>query len=191
MILRRNDPPEELLKSEPPSGNTTASPPHIDPLGNDPNPNDPSPSTTMSFGFGVGDFLAAGRLVWDVYSAYADAPEKFHNFSQEILALHVVVRKVEDLLGLSDPDGGSQLPAVGSSSGSQPPIVSTLSTKYKEDLMILYDQLQAIMKDLVGKKYKHLQSSRNPIDRFKWRQVDLVGLMDKLRSKISLLTVRS
>ena len=47
------------------------------------------------------------------------------------------------------------------------------------------------MKELVGKKYKHLQSSRNPIDRFKWRQVDLVGLMDKLRSKISLLTARS
>ena len=80
MILRRSDPPEELLKPEPPSGNT-ASPPHIDPPGNDPNPNDPSPSTTMSFGVGVGDFLAAGRLVWDVYSAYADAPEQFHNFS--------------------------------------------------------------------------------------------------------------
>ena len=29
----------------------------------------------MSFGFGVSDFLAVGKLVLDVYSAYADAPE--------------------------------------------------------------------------------------------------------------------
>ena len=144
----------------------------------------------MSFGFGVGDFLAVGKLVWDVYRAYADAPEQFRNFSQEILALHVVVRKVEGQLGLSDSDGGSQLPAVGSSSGSQPPVVATLSAKDKEDLKILYDGLQAIMKELDNllKKYKSLESTRSPIDRFKWGQEDLVGLRDKIQSNITLLT---
>ena len=57
--------------------------------------------TTMSFGYGAGDIVAIGTLVWNVYSAYAGAPEQFRNFSQEILSLHVVVKKVEDQLGMS------------------------------------------------------------------------------------------
>ena len=52
----------------------------------------------MSFGFGIGDFLAVGKLVWSVYRAYADAPEKFRDISQEILSLHIIIQKVEDQL---------------------------------------------------------------------------------------------
>ena len=145
----------------------------------------------MSFGFGVGDFLVVGGLVWDVYRAYADAPEQFRNFSQEILALHVIVRKIEGQLGISGSDGtasGSQLPAVGSR--SQPPTIATLSTKDKNDLKILYDGLHAIMKELddLIKKYQSLESTRNPVERFKWGQEDLVGLRDKIRSNITMLT---
>ena len=156
----------------------------------------------MSFGFGVGDFLAVGRLVWDMYRAYAEAPEQFRSFSQEILALHAIVRKVEDQLGITNCDGaatGSQLPTIGSESsqlppvgsGSQPAPVAALSTKDKDDLKILYDGLQAIMKELgdLLKKYKSLESSHNPIDRFKWGQEDLVGLRDKIRSNIAMVTV--
>ena len=103
----------------------------------------------MSFGFGVGDFLAVGKLVWSVYRAYADAPEQFRDFSQEILSLHIVIQKVEDQLGISGSDGtasGSQ--ASGSqASGSQPQHVTTLSTKDKDNLRVLYDGLQGIMKE--------------------------------------------
>ena len=136
----------------------------------------------MSFGYGVGDFLAVGKLVWDVYRAYADAPAQFRDFSEEILALHVVVRKVEDQLGISGSNGVA--------SGSQLPAVASLSTKDKDDLKILYDGLQAMMKeldDLLG-KYKSLKSSRNPIDRFKWGQENMAGLKDKIRSNIIMLT---
>ena len=57
-----------------------------------------SPNATMSFELGVDDFLTAGKLVWDVYSAYADAPKQFWNFSQEILSLHIVFEQVEEQL---------------------------------------------------------------------------------------------
>ena len=148
----------------------------------------------MSFGFGVGDFLTVGKLVWDVYSAYADAPEQFRNFSQEILSLHIVIRKVEVQLGMSGSDGhgmasGSQRLGSGSGSGdaASPP---SLSSEDQNDLKTLYDGLQAIVKELDSllKKYKSLESTSNPIDRLKWGQEDLDGLRERLRSNINLLT---
>ena len=141
----------------------------------------------MSFGFGVGEFLTVGKLVWDVYSAYADAPEQFRNFSQEILSLHIVIRKVEVQLGMSGSDGrasGSQrLGGVASS--------PTLSSEDQNDLRVLCDGLQDIVKELDDLliKYKSLESTGNPIDRWKWGQEDLVGLRKRLRSNISLLTI--
>ena len=112
----------------------------------------------MSFGFGVGDFLAAGKLVWNVYSAYTEAPELFRNFSQEILSLHIVLRKVEDQLHTLGSDGAA--------SGSQS---LQLSTKDIDDLKILHDGLQAIMTELdeLLKKYRSLEASGKSIDRFK------------------------
>ena len=146
----------------------------------------------MSFGFGVGDFLTVGKLVWDVYSAYADAPVQFRNFSQEILSLHIVIRKVEAQLGMSGSDGtvgGSQRPGSGSGSGgaASPP---SLSSQDQNDLKVLCDGLQGIVKELddLLKKYKSLESTGKPIDRFKWGQEDLDGLRERLRSNINLLT---
>ena len=90
-------------------------------------------------------------------------------------------------LGILGSDGtasGSQI------SGSQPPYVTTLSTKDKDDLRVLYDGLQGIMKELddLLKKYRNLESSHNPIDRLKWGQEDLVKLREKIRSNITFLT---
>jgi len=141
----------------------------------------------MSAPFGFGDIVAVGTLVWKVYTAYAAAPEQFRNFSQEILSLHVVVRKVEDQLGISSSDesaGLSRLPDSGS--------VASLRTKGKNDLKILYNGLQIIMKELddLLRKYQslNLESTHSPIARLRWGQEDLVGLRDKLRSNIALLT---
>ena len=140
----------------------------------------------MSFGYGVGDFLAVGKLVWNVYRAYADAPEQFRDISQEILSLHIVIQKVEDQLGISGSDAASGSLA----SGSQPQHVKTLSTKDKDNLRVLYDGLQGIMKELDGllKKYRNLESGHNLIDRLKWGQEDLVRLREKIQSHMNFLT---
>ena len=87
---------------------------------------------TMSLEFGEGDFLGIRKLVWEVCSAYADAPEPFCNFSHEILSLYIIIRRAEDQLGISD--------SVGIDSddvwGQQSPFMS-LSTKDADKLKIL------------------------------------------------------
>ena len=122
------------------------------------------------------------NLVWNVYTAYAGAPEQFRSFSREILSLHVVVRKVEEQLGISGASGAVRQPSSGG--------VASLSTKDGNNLKIMYDDLRTIMEELhdLLKKYQSLTSNRrNPIDRLGWGQEDLVGLRDKLRSSITLL----
>ena len=150
----------------------------------------PPNSMSVPFGFPVGDILAVGTLIRTVYKAYDSAPEQFRNFSQEILSLHVVVRKVEDQLGISGPrriaSGSPQL-----ASGGVASLTLTLSTQGKNDLKILYDGLQSIMKELgdLLRKYQHLASSPTiSFDRLKWGCEDLVGLRDKVWSNITLLT---
>ena len=123
----------------------------------------------MSFGFGVGDFLSVGKLVWDVYSAYVDAPAQFRNFSQEILSLHVVFQQLENQLHNT----------------------TTFSAKETQNLKALYDGLKGIMEELDAllKKYQSLLG--NPtvsFDRVKWGQEDLVGLRERLRLNMTLLT---
>ena len=141
----------------------------------------------MPFGFGVGDFLTVGTLVWNIYKVYESAPEQFRSFSKEILSLHIVIRKVEDQLGIS----GSNGTASGSRSGGAASVSVDLSTKDENDLKILYDGLKDIVKELSDllQKYQHLAS--NPtisFDRFKWGKEDLVGLREKIQSNITLLT---
>ena len=136
----------------------------------------------MSIGVRAGDFLTVGKLVWNVYSAYADGPEQFRNFSQEILSLHIAIRKVEVQLGLLGSDG-----TASARDAASPP---SLHSKDQNDLNVLYDGLQVIVKELddLLKKYKSLESTGNPIDRLKLRQ-DLDGLRESLRSNITLLTI--
>ncbi|KAH9205847.1 hypothetical protein DL95DRAFT_267280, partial [Leptodontidium sp. 2 PMI_412] len=45
----------------------------------------------MSFGVGVGDFLAVGRLVLDLYNACKDAPGEFQEICRELSSIHTVL----------------------------------------------------------------------------------------------------
>ena len=137
----------------------------------------------MSVPFGVGDVLAVGTLVWNVYTAYKGAPEQFRNFSREILPLHVVVRKVEEQLGISGSVGAARRPSSGGVAG--------LSMKDRNDLKILFDNLRSIMEELeeLLNKYQSLASNRRKrIDRLRWGQEDLVGLRGKLQLNLTVLT---
>ena len=119
--------------------------------------------------------MGVGTLVWNVYSAYTGAPEQFRNFSQEILSLHVVLKKIEDQLCNPGP-GNNNL---------------TLSAKHTDDLKILHDGLQTIMKELDAllKKYQSLTEDHSiSFDRLRWGQEDLLGFRERILMHIGLLT---
>ena len=62
----------------------------------------------MSFGFGVGDFLASGQLCWKVYTKCKDSPGNYKELSSEVGALHNVIKETEELLsqqGLTTEQG--------------------------------------------------------------------------------------
>ena len=130
---------------------------------------------TVSFGFAVGDFLGVGTRVWNVHLAYANAPKQFRDFAHEILSLHVVFKKVEDQLR-NQGFGNNTL---------------TLSAKDADDLKILRDGLQTIVKDLDAllQKYRSLKENHSiSFDRLRWGQEDLSGLRGRLIVHIGLLT---
>ena len=62
----------------------------------------------MSFGFGVGDFLAVGHLCWKVYKKCKDSSGNYAELSTEVGALHNVIKETEELLsqqGLTNEQG--------------------------------------------------------------------------------------
>lgn len=62
----------------------------------------------MSFGYGVGDFLAVGQLCWKVYKKCKDSPGNYKELSSEVGALHNVMKETEELLsqqGLTPKQG--------------------------------------------------------------------------------------
>ncbi|KAK4690233.1 hypothetical protein P7C71_g6506, partial [Lecanoromycetidae sp. Uapishka_2] len=51
----------------------------------------------MSFGFGVGDFIAVGKLCLTVYNKCKESPSNYNQLSSEVGALHNVIKKTEEL----------------------------------------------------------------------------------------------
>jgi len=119
--------------------------------------------------------VGVGTLVWTVYSAYTSAPEQFCSFSQEILSLHIVFKKVED-----------QLRNQGFRNSNL-----TLSTKDKDDLKNLHGGLQSVIKELDARlnKYRSLPENHSVwFDRLRWGQEDLAEFRERIVMHVCLLT---
>ena len=124
----------------------------------------------MSFGYGIGDFLAVSRLAWDVYIAFKDAPEDFRNISDEIKSLHIIVdrnkNKFQDKTLNSDEQG-----------------------QLREILQGCTNVLGDL--DKLHIKYMSLgsaQGSSRVIDHIKWSQENIAELRARLTSNTMLLT---
>jgi len=124
----------------------------------------------MSFGFGVGDFLAVSKLALDVYTAFKDAPEDFRNVSDEIKSLQIIVdqQKGEFQNTTLNPDDETQLREILRG-----------CTNVLEDL------------DKLHHKYMRMGSaqgsSSQAIDRIKWSQENIAELRARLTSNTTLL----
>ncbi|KAG4440044.1 hypothetical protein IFR05_004494 [Cadophora sp. M221] len=122
----------------------------------------------MSFGFGVGDFIAVGKLAWSVYKSCKDAPESFSNISTEVLSLHAVLKEVEEALA-DEP----------------------LTESKQRSLATVGNGCHGVLSDLQALvvKYESLGSqSRRTWDRMRWGSNDIAELRARLTSNTMLLT---
>ena len=124
----------------------------------------------MSFGFGVGDFLALSKLAWDVYTAYKDAPEDFRNISDEIKSLHIIVDRNKDRFQDKTLNSNEQVQLRGILQGCMNVLgdLHKLHTKYMS----------------LGSAQS---SSSQAIDRIKWTQENIAELRARLTSNTTLL----
>ena len=65
----------------------------------------------MNFGFGVGDFIAVGKLCWKVYKKCKDSPGNYAQLSTELSSLQAVIKETEELVSEQSisPEQGARL----------------------------------------------------------------------------------
>ena len=51
----------------------------------------------VSFGYGIGDAVAIGKLAWTVYKACKGIPASFGHIAQEVLALEAMIRQFQEV----------------------------------------------------------------------------------------------
>jgi len=124
----------------------------------------------MSYGYGIGDFIAVSKLAWDVYNAYKDAPEDFRNISDEIKSLHIIIDRHKDKF-------------------QDKTLTSDEQSQLREILQGCTNVLENL--DKLRTKYMRLGSdqgsSSQAIDRIKWTQESIAELRARLTSNITLL----
>lgn len=121
----------------------------------------------MSFGFGVGDFLAVGQLCWKVYKKCKDSSGNYAELSTEVGALHNVIKETEELLsqqGLTSEQGGKL----------------TTCRQGCDDVLRDLDELL--------NKYESLgTNSRRTFDRMRFGMEDMNGIRLRLNLNVSML----
>ena len=122
----------------------------------------------MSFGYGIGDVIAVGKLAWTVYKSCKDAPASFGNVSQEVIALEAVIRQFDEVF-----EG------------------QVLSQLEQERLKSVGQGCQDVLKELQGlvRKYERLGSNAKlSFDRLKWGAAPVDELRTRLISNTMLLS---
>ena len=121
----------------------------------------------MSFGFGVGDFLAVGKLCWNIYTKCKDSPGNYKQLSGEVSSLYTVIRETELLL---------------SKQGLNPEQQARLAT--------CREGCESVLKDLDGLlvKYEGLGTkSQRTFDRLAFGSHDMNEIRIRLISNVSML----
>ena len=121
----------------------------------------------MSFGFGVGDFLAVGQLSWKVYKKCKESSGSYAELSSEVLALNAVVKETEELLSHQDLTPKQRVILTTCRQGCEDVL------KDLEELLIKYESL--------GTK------SQRTFDRVGFGTHDINGLRLRLISNVSML----
>ena len=138
----------------------------------------------MSFGFGVGDFLAVGQLCWKVYKKCKDSPGNYKELSSEVGALHNVMKETEELLsqqGLT-PEQGVKLKTCQQGCEEVLKDLDGLLAKYESlgtNSRRTFDRVGFGMQDMTSVRLR-LIVNVTTLDAFNNAYVDLCPLLSKI-----------
>ncbi|KAI4268061.1 MAG: hypothetical protein L6R38_007971 [Xanthoria sp. 2 TBL-2021] len=125
----------------------------------------------MSFGFGVGDFIAVGTLAWkvykNVYKAAKDAPESFQKVHHDVLSLHAVLKEAGEII--SD---------------------SPMSSQTQQRLRTIADGCISVLDDLqcLVNRYEEMGTQgKLTWKRFRWGSEDIVEYRLRITSSVTML----
>ena len=121
----------------------------------------------MSFGYGVGDFLAVGQLCWKIYKKCKDSTGNYAQLSSEVGALHNVLKETEELLSQQG-----------------------LTTEQRARLAICRQGCEDVLKDLdlLLVKYQSIGTkSQRTFDRLGFGMQDVNGIRLRLNTNVSML----
>ncbi|OAP55828.1 hypothetical protein AYL99_09980 [Fonsecaea erecta] len=128
----------------------------------------------MSFGFGVGDFLAVIGLVREIRSRFVDAPHQFGDISKDVTSLSHVLDDIEVLPQTELPD--QEKAGFGQVIQSCKEVLKEL-----QETLDKYQELDSTTRDFAGR-------SRRVWKRLKWDQKDIDRLRSRVTSNVSMLT---
>ncbi|KAH7363838.1 hypothetical protein BKA65DRAFT_532551 [Rhexocercosporidium sp. MPI-PUGE-AT-0058] len=123
----------------------------------------------MSFGFGVGDFLAVGKLSIHLWRSFKDAPKEFAEVSRELSSINIVI------VDLSDQ------------AGSATSLLNRRGASRKDELMALCDNLMGVLEELQDIYRKYRNMGRNAWMRVRLGERDLTALRSKLSLHLGLI----
>ncbi|KAI9668938.1 MAG: hypothetical protein M1829_005250 [Trizodia sp. TS-e1964] len=128
----------------------------------------------MSFGFGVGDFLAVINLTNKIRKEFMSAPSQFGNISDEVRSLSIIINDVDVVLSDCElsPKQQTELKEIASSCHK---VLGDL-----EKTLEKYNELQTHGGNL-GKKVKRVWKQ------LKWEPEDIQELRNRISSNVSLL----
>ena len=125
-----------------------------------------NPSHKMSFGFGVGDFIAVGNLAWNIYRSCKGMSQEYLEVSREALVVHTLIKELQD--EADDPQS----------------ILNRRGIPRKQELLRLIQNLQQVLEELesIVKKYQALgRIEKRILNSLRMSREDL----DELRSKMT------
>ena len=137
----------------------------------------------MSFGFGVGDFLAVGQLCWKVYKKCKDSPGNYTELSGEVGALHNVIKETEELLSQQGLSTGQKVKLTKCQQGCEDVLkdLDALLVKYESlgtNSRRTFDRMGLGMQDMNGIRLR-LISNVTMLDAFNNTCVELASLLPK------------
>ncbi|KAE8441293.1 hypothetical protein EG329_005559 [Mollisiaceae sp. DMI_Dod_QoI] len=125
-------------------------------------------------GYGIGDFIAVGQLVWKVYKACKGAPSEFQELRRELSTLHTIIHELED---------EARMPTS---------LLNRRGSNRKSELYDMLRNLSSVLEQIedIAERYHSLgKDQKRAWDRIKFAGTDLATLRSKLLVHIGGINV--